>query len=211
MRKVQRAECNTRSATDQWSMSETLETPEAHSSILKGYIHQLADFPLMVHTYEEDSPRRLKESGTSVHIDATGAVSHQVGNTRPYLHSIIASPTERASYPVAHMLTEINISTKQWVEVYRGIINTVCRSTSDSMCHTCPAPQPHTARSISTTRRRPYETSWSPSLDQTCCAESALRGQQCNGNKYKTPNHVERPTLDQGKLPRYDPNKKVTV
>ena len=44
---------------------------------------------------------------TNLHLDATGAMTKQVGETRPFFYSIIAED-ERGSYPLGHMLPELH-------------------------------------------------------------------------------------------------------
>ena len=43
-------------------------------------------------------------------MDATEAVNHQVEETRPFLYSVIAKPTETSAYPRGHFLSESHIA-----------------------------------------------------------------------------------------------------
>ena len=77
------------------------------SSILPGDIHLIGMSPLTVHLYREHFLRKYSGSKTVLHIDATGAVTKQIGAKRPFLYALVAEgePGE-TSYPLAHLLAE---------------------------------------------------------------------------------------------------------
>ncbi|XP_043200772.1 uncharacterized protein LOC122394108 isoform X1 [Amphibalanus amphitrite] len=77
------------------------------SKVVKGGIHLIGRAPVVVHLYREHFFRRYHLAPRTLHLDATGSVTRQVGEKRPYLYALIAeSPDTDRSFPLAHLLAE---------------------------------------------------------------------------------------------------------
>ena len=77
------------------------------SKVVKGGIHLIGRAPVVVHLYREHFFRRYHLAPRTLHLDATGSVTRQVGEKRPYLYALIAeSPDTDRSFPLAHLQAE---------------------------------------------------------------------------------------------------------
>ena len=78
------------------------------SKHLKGDIHFIADAPLLIHIYREESFQRYRTNMTALHLDSTGSITKKVGKTEPYYYALVAERTGTAgqSFPLAHMISE---------------------------------------------------------------------------------------------------------
>ena len=58
--------------------------------------------------YREHFLKKYQQARTPLHLDATGSVTGQIGEKRPYLYALIAEGQEpdKGSYPLAHLLAE---------------------------------------------------------------------------------------------------------
>ena len=96
-------------AEDMMSTMETSRSKDTSSKVVKGGMQLICKAPLAVHLYREHFFRRFHQAPATLHLDATGSVTRQVGEKRPYLYALISdSPGTAAgrSYPLAHLLAE---------------------------------------------------------------------------------------------------------
>ena len=92
-------------AEDLMSTMEISKAEDMNSKKLPGGIHFIGKYPLVVMLYREHFLKKYVANPTTLHIDATGSVSRQMGEKTPYLYVVIAEHPN-GSYPVAHMLSE---------------------------------------------------------------------------------------------------------
>ena len=79
------------------------------SKVVIGGVQLVCRVPLAVHMYREHFLKKYHKNRTTIHIDATGSLSKQMGSKRPYLYVIVAdggAVTGDVSYPLSHMLSE---------------------------------------------------------------------------------------------------------
>ena len=86
-------------------ISQDLDDKSKH---LKGDIHFIADAPLLIHIYREETFQRYRTNMTALHLDSTGSITKKVGKTEPYYYALVAEGTGTAgqSFPLAHMISE---------------------------------------------------------------------------------------------------------
>ena len=92
-------------AEDIASTMDVSRSEDTTSTVIFGGIHLIGKCPLVVHMYREHFLRKFSASPSTLHIDATGSITKQVGAKRPYMYAVIAE-CEGGSYPLAHLLAE---------------------------------------------------------------------------------------------------------
>ena len=99
---------STEMTDDLMSLMEFVRATDTMNNKLPGAIHHLGKYPFVVHVYVEQLLRKYDSERTTLHLDATGSVTSQVGGKRPFLYAVVVGPTAgpSSSYPLAHMLSE---------------------------------------------------------------------------------------------------------
>ena len=96
-------------AEDRASTMEVSQAEDTTSKALSGSIHLVGKCPLVVHMYREHFLKKYHSSPSTLHMDATGSVTKQVGK-RPYMYAVIAE-SENGSYPLAHLAESHTVPT----------------------------------------------------------------------------------------------------